>query len=340
MSEKLLKELVNAKGISGDEREVRKIIKREIAPYVDSIKIDRLGNLIAHRKGTKPRVMLAAHMDEIGLMIKSIDKKGRINFSPIGGITPITVFGQTVHIQTDKGFIKGIVTTQDINDGIEISEIKDIIDMFIDTGLTKKELVKKGVVAGSYIDFEAGLGCYCKEEVLFGKALDDRIGCYILIELAKKLKNTKTEIFFAFTVQEELGLYGSKTSAHQIDPDWGIAVDVMETEEFSETPTKMLGEGPCITAKDAELIGNRCIDGWLKKIAKKNKIPIQIDVSDSGTTDALSIALSHSGVPATVVGVAVRNIHTRYEMASMKDIKNAIKLLHLLMKKPPKHCIV
>ena len=332
----LLEQLINAFGVSGNEEEVRKMIIKEIKNYVHSIHIDKLGNLIAYKRGKPPRVMLAAHMDEIGLIVKNVESHGKIFFSVIGGIDPISLIGQRVSIKTNFAPIYGVITTNDLSNSFSINTIPKINELFVDAGLTQKEIIKRGVRTGDYIFFKRRMINLGNKDILSGKALDDRIGCYILVELAKRLKKTKDEIYFTFTVQEEIGLYGSKTSAYAIKPDWAIAVDVTNADDFDENATIKMGQGPCITIKDAEMVSNRVIDDHLRKLAKNNRIPLQLDVSDFGTTDALSISISHGGVPSTSVTVPVRNLHTTIGMASRKDIENAIKLLELLLKNPPK----
>lgn len=332
----LLRKLIDAYGISASEEKVRAIIAKEIKPYVDEIKSDNLGNLIARKKGHEPRVMLAAHMDEIGLVIRSIDSEGRIYFSSIGGIVPLTIIGQRVFIEGKKR-IEGVITTKEISDNIAIKELPKMENMYIDTGLGKKEL-EKCIETGDYISLIQESAFLGSEDIFCGKALDDRIGCYILIELAKRLKKARCEIYYVFTVQEEIGLYGAKTSAYTVNPSWAIAVDTTNADTLEGT--KKLGKGPCITIRDAAMLGNKCINNWLKGIAKKEKIPLQKDVSDAGSTDALTIALSRGGIPATVVSVAVKNIHSTVGIAHRKDIENAITLLEKLLQKPPKVCLV
>jgi len=339
----LLEKLTEAKGVSGNEQEIRKLILKEIKKYVKDVKIDKFGNIIAHKKGTGPKVMLAAHMDEIGLMVKSISDKGNIYCSEVGGHEPIGLIGQKIRIKAKKGFIRGIITIPALYDGEELDEELPVVeDLVVDTGLTKNQLKKLGIGIGSFIELEQKTEFLGSKDFICGKALDDRLGCYILLELAKKLQKTKSNIYYVFTVQEEIGLYGSKTSVYTIDPDWAIIVDVTNADDSSEHSheiTKQLGKGPCITIKDAEMISNICIDDWLKKIAKKKKIPIQLDVSDTGTTDALTISISKGGVPSAVVGVAIRNLHTTIGIANLQDIKNAINLLAELLKNPPKKCV-
>ncbi len=336
----LLKRLIEASGVSGNEAPVRELIHKEIKKYVDGISVDKLGNLIAKQKGKPPRVMLAAHMDEVGLMVKRINSRGFIYCSEIGGVDAIGLIGQKIHIETKKGPIHGVITLREVSAGKSVNKQPNIEDIFVDTGLSKEELVKRGVTVGSYVYMDQKPYYLGSNDIIAGKALDDRIGCYILIELAKRLKKTKNEIFFVFTVQEEVGLYGARTSAFQIEPDWGIAVDMTHANDVFDEPTRYIGRGPCITVKDGELIANKCINEWLIDIAKKKGIPYQLEATEIGTTDATNILVSRGGVPTTVLSVPIRNIHTTISIAHRKDIENAIKLLEALLKNPPKSCFV
>lgn len=338
----LLDDLIEVNGISGKEQEIRALILKEIKKHVKDVKTDKFGNIIAHKKGEGAKVMLVAHMDEVGLMVKSIGDRGNIVCSEIGGLDATAWVGQQVRVQAKGGYIRGVITLSEINDSEEIEEVPTLHDLYVDTGLDKAQLKKMGVSIGSFVEpLHKSLRLGSKD-IILGKALDDRIGCYILLELAKKLAKSKSDIYFVFTVQEEVGLYGAKTSIYGIDPDWAVVVDVTaanDAKEHSHEITRQVGKGPCITVKDAEMISNICIDDWLKDIAKKKKIPIQIDVSEQGTTDALHIATSKGGIPSTVVGVAIRNLHTAYSIAHMNDIKNAIVLLEELLRKHPTTCI-
>ena len=335
----LLKKLMEYYGISGSEDEIRNIILKEITKHVDEVKVDKLGNVIAHKKGRKPRVMLAAHMDEIGLIVKNVDEKGRIGISEIGGIEPLSIIGQRVHIMigSKKGQrIHGVITTSDIVDGQYVEKLPKFEDLFVDTGLSKEHITKLGIRVGTLMSLEQETKTLGNTDLIFGKAVDDRLGCYILLKLAKLMKNSKYDVYFVFTVQEEVGLYGAKTSAYEISPDWAIAVDVINTDESSGS--RLVGKGPCVTVKDAAFLGNRCLNSQLDYISKKHKIPVQWDVSDNGTTDALSISLSKGGVPSTVVGISVKNIHSTVGIGSMKDVDNTVKLLYELLKKPQLVC--
>ena len=332
----LLEKLINAFGVSGNEEPVRNLIMEEIKNYVDDIYIDKLGNLIAHKKGERPKIMLAAHMDEIGLMAKGIEGRGRINFSVIGGVDSLMLLGERVHIETPKGIIHGVITCKEVSDGGILNRIPILNDLFVDTGLNKRDLRKLGIEVGTFMALERDLYYLGSDKIICGKAFDDRIGCYILIELAKRLKETcKNEIYYVFTIQEEIGLVGALTSTYRVEPDWAIVVDVMETEDATGEVTKTIGRGPCLTIKDAETIGNKILNKHILEIAKRNKIHIQKDVSDEGTTDAASISITKGGVPCTVLGVCIRNLHTATSVASRKDIEETIKILEDLLKLSP-----
>jgi endoglucanase len=218
-----------------------------------------------------------------------------------------------------------------------VEELPNIHDLYVDTGLNRKELMKLGVRVGTYVTLEQEFKTLGKKTVISGKALDDRLGVFILIELAKKLKNSPEEIYYVFTVQEEIGLYGAQTSAYRLQPDWAIALDVAAAEDSTkDSMSKLLGGGPCITVMDAQVLGNKTINNWLEKAAKRKKVNIQYDVSDTGTTDAFSIQVSRGGIPVSVIGPSVRNIHSTISIAHMDDVNDTITVLQELLRKPPK----
>jgi len=335
----LLFKLLNSYGVSGFEDRVRDEIVAEMKGFVDEIKVDKLGNLICHKKGKGPRIMLAAHMDEIGLIVKEISPNGKISFSLIGGIEPITLIGQKVHIESSKQGkpLHGIISFSALQDGKEIPDRTPKVEsLYVDTGLDRKELLRSGVQIGNFMVPEEKAYITGNKFFISGKSLDDRIGCYIMIMLAKKLKSLKQEIFYVFTVQEEIGLYGAKTSAYALEPDLAIAVDVTNANDSDSSNINIMGKGPFVTLKDSEMISSRALDKHIEKIAKAKKIPLQLEVTDTGTTDAMYISISRSGVPSTVVGVVIRNIHSTVSMASLKDVENCIRLLENFLKNPLK----
>jgi len=335
----LLRKLINVVSPSGDEELVRGLIKKEMQKYVSRIETDNLGNLICRKKGKGPVIVLAAHMDEIGLMVSKVDRDGYLKISAIGGVDSIALVGQKVQIidQRNKVICHGVITFEEVHDGrsLDRKDIPPTSELYVDVGLTNEGCIRKGIDVGCYVVPLHHLEFLGDKNVISGKALDDRIGCYILIELARRLKRANADIYFIFTVQEEIGLYGAKTSIYNLKPEWGIAIDVVSAIDGAVGSTRMLGNGPVITVKDAEMIADKHLNILLEKIAGKLKINLQKDVSSYGTTDATNIMLSKGGTPSTAIGVAVRNIHSTIGISDMRDIEGVIRILQEFLKKPP-----
>jgi endoglucanase len=332
----LLALLTEAHGPSGNETMVRDIIEAEMAGHVDVMCVDKMGNLIAHKKGKGRKIMLAAHMDEIGLMVKDIEKEGHIRFATIGGIEPITLVGQTVRIYRENNELAcfGVVTFAELHEDDEIEELPKLDDLYIDTGLNGAELKKKGIEIGCYVVARHHFKSLGSEDIISGKALDDRIGCYILIEAARQFKRSPQDIYYVFTTQEEIGLYGAQVSSYEIEPDLGIAVDTIDAEDSDEFETKgvEMGKGPALLLMDAEVITHRKTNEWVVGLARKHRIPLQLRVEDVGTTDAAKILLTKEGVPATTITVPVRNLHSTVGIAHMKDVRDTIRLVMTILK--------
>ena len=338
---KVLIDLINTIGPAGYETLVLQKIKKAIKPYVDTITTDSFGNLICHKKGKGEKVMIAAHADEVGLMVKKIDATGFIRITPVGGIEPISLVGQGAIIlnRKNKEACKGIITFAKLHDAKDVTEVPKMDDLYIDTGISKKELEKKDIQTGCYIIPLHHTQFLGNENILMGKALDDRVGCYILIETARLLKKmrSKQDIYYVFTVQEEVGLYGAKTATWNIKPDWGIAI---ETTLCADSDGEhYLGKGPFLSMKDTDMISNRCLDDWIQDISKKHKIPLQLEINEFGTTDAKNMMLSRGGIPSTTLSVPVRNIHSTVGVCHKKDISSTIEILTSLLKNPPKVCV-
>ncbi len=336
-----LKRLIETHGPSGNEKRVRTAIEKELKPYVDEMYVDKLGNLITHKRGEGQKVMVAAHMDEIGLMVKDITRNGHIKIATIGGIEPITLVGQTVRVyqKNDRLACTGVITFAELHEDHEIEEMPELDELYIDTGLSRERLLKKGIDIGSYAVARHHFKRLGSDNIISGKALDDRIGCFILVEVARKLKGHKQDIFFVFTTQEEIGLYGAQVSTHQLEPDWGMAIDTINAEDSDEFVTTgvNIGKGPVILLKDAEIITNKKANDWILSVAKKHKIKMQLRVEEVGTTDATKIFLStKKGIPATTICVPVRNLHSTVGIAHVKDIRDTINLLVELLKEPSK----
>jgi endoglucanase len=333
----LIKELSDAFGVSGNEGAVRDIIKKYIKANVDKIETDRMGNLICTKNGRnrKQALILAAHMDEIGLMAREVDKYGHIYFSRVGVLTKQTLLGQKVHIMGKKKEIYGVITHKKLHIGDEAEGFPEETELYVNCGVGSDELEAMGIGIGTYIVPDRKLERLGNGDIISGKALDDRLGCAILLKLAEAIKNPPTNVYYVFTAQEEIGMYGAKTSMWKIDATCAIAADISFATDVSDSGI-MLGKGPVITVKDSDLVANRALVDSLTELAKKKKIPYQLEVSDLGTTDALYLSITKGGLPATAVGVPIRNPHSTISVANLKDVKACMRLLKAFLTNPPK----
>jgi tetrahedral aminopeptidase len=325
----LIEKLISTPGPSGYEKQIRDVIRTEVESYADDIQVDALGNLIV-RKGKKTpngkRIMLAAHMDEIGIIATHVDENGFIRFSNIGGVFPRYVpSGRVCFLD---GTI-GVIGTERVADAYKVPPLSK---MFIDVGATSKKdcPIKVGDIAVFERPF-TDLG-----DRLIAKAMDDRIACAVMITALKELAKSPHEIYFVFTVQEEVGVRGAATSAYAIDPDLGLAVDVTMTGDTPKSATMdvSLGKGPAIKVKDAGAISDPRVVDWMVKSAEKAKIPYQLEVLEFGGTDARSIQMTRAGVPAGCLSIPCRYIHSPSEMVSRHDVEYAVKLLGELLINP------
>lgn len=331
--QELLAALTAAEGVSGNEKEVRAFVRENIKEYVDDLQVDHIGNLVAKQNGDPPSIVLSAHLDEVGLMIQSITGDGLLNFSPLGWIDPITIVGQKVEVEN----LNGVITCPEIASGEEMDEVPAGEDLHIDVGLDEQEAHRR-IDIGSYVTLDHGSFRTLGEgNEVCAKALDDRIGCFVLIELARRL-DTDHELSFVFTVQEEIGMYGSRVSSHGMNADYGIVVDMVD-QDFSQE-NRVVGQGPCLTIKDGGVISNPCLNEWIKTIARNNDISMQYEVSEDGVTDALNMALAQGGMPVTTLGVPVKNMHTTDGIASWKDIRRLTDLLLAALEDPVLDCKV
>jgi endoglucanase len=329
-----LEMLSNARGVTGREEEVADLMKKFLKPYVDEIREDKLGNVIGIKRGRKnaPKVMLAAHMDEIGLLVKAILKEGFLLFTKIGGIDDRILLAQKVIVCTEKGPLHGIVGSKPphIQKEEERKKVVTFDDLFVDIGAeTEKEASTMGVKIGDVIVFDVRFGKIGKD-IVIGKALDDRVGCAVMIEVMKCLKKTDCTVYAVGTVQEEVGLRGAATSSFGIDPDVGIALDVTVAGDMpflreGDAPIRMR-KGPSVSIADSGLITHPKVLRLLVDAAEENKIPYQLETGLQGSTDAARIALTREGVPSGVISVPTRYIHSATSMLSLQDTENVIKL--------------
>lgn len=343
MDIELAKKLSNAYGISGNEDNIQAIMEKELTCLTSNIKRDELGSLVFEKIGnsTGPKIMLAAHMDEVGFIVKSIDEKGFIRFAPVGGWWSHVLLGQRIKVITsdNKEFI-GVVGSKPphILTENERKNLLKIEDMYIDLGAqSQEEVFKAGIKVGDMIVPDSAAVDMLNDDFILGKAWDDRIGCLLLIELMRKLKTEDHPniVYAVATVQEEIGLKGAKTSATLLNPDIAFAID---TGVPGDTPgidpiqaTANLGDGPQITYMDAGMIIDKNLKLFIEKIAGKNNLIFQPEILLGGSTDAASIQLVHSGVPTTAISLATRYIHSHNSIISKKDFEIALELLYQLV---------
>lgn len=322
----LAKKLVNIYSPSGDENNIREFIKDEIKDFVDEVEIDSLGNLIARKKGKGKKIMLAAHMDQIGLMVTDIDDKGFLRFTNIGGISPVLSLGQKVIF---KNGTVGVIFAEPVDN---IGKLK-LENMFIDIGVLNKEEAEKKVSIGDICVYESGFSE--NDNVIFSKCLDDRIGCFVLIETLKRVKNSDNDLYFVFTVQEEVGLRGARTSAYKINPDLGIAIDVTSSGDTPKAKrfAVSLNKGTAIKVKDNSILTHPKVRELMTEVAEENSIPYQMEVLEFGGTDSGAIHLTREGIPTGAISIPTRYVHSTVEMSSKKDINYSVDLLVKLLEK-------
>jgi len=328
----MLKELCEINGVSGDEDRIRSFIKENIYQYADELIEDNYGNLIA-RKGkiNRKKILLAAHMDEVGMMITNIEKNGLLRFKAIG-LRSQAILAKKVIIGEKK--IPGVIGHKPIHltQRGETDKVPEIRELFIDIGAGSREESEKLIQIGDMATFDTK---FRKEgDIIYGKAFDNRIGCYILMELLKK---TDIPAYYAFTVQEEVGLRGARIVAYRINPDIAIAVDTTSSGEFPEKKDlpgyPIIGRGPVLTIADATILCDRNVLKIFENVANKSRIPFQHKQPMMGGTDAGVMHITREGIPSAVISTPARYIHSPISIASMKDIKNSIRLLSLTMEK-------
>ncbi len=332
---KILADLSNAHGIPGYEDEVREVVIKHLEKLVDRVETDVLGNVIGVKEGNDFKVMIAAHMDEIGFMVKHVDDNGFIRFAPLGGWFSQVALSQRVVLHTPRGRVYGVIGSKPphVMKEDEKGKAVKLEDMFIDVGAKNKDDARSmGIEPGVPITLDREL-VELANNCVTGKAFDDRAGVAMMLR-ALEMMDTDATVYAVGTVQEEVGLKGARTSAFGLDPDVAIVAEVgipadhpgME-KKYSDTK---LGEGPMITVIDASgkgLITPKPVLEWLKETAEKNGIKYQLEVAEGGTTDATVIHLTKSGIPAGVIGVPTRYIHTPVEVLSLDDLLNGSKLI-------------
>jgi putative aminopeptidase FrvX len=341
----MFRELTEAPGAPGHEHVARDVMRKFIEPYADHIYTDNLGSLIAEKKGTietGPKVMIAGHLDEIGLMITHITDKGFLRFQTLGGWWGQVMLAQRVTILTRQGEIEGVIGSKPPHILSPEARKKpvEIKDMFIDIGATSKQEAEEfGIRPGDTVVPICPFTVMKNPKMLMAKAWDNRVGCAIAIEVLKRLNNVElpSTVYGVGTVQEEVGLRGAQTSAHLIQPDIAFAVDVGIAGDTPgvkpEEALSKIGEGPQIIIFDSSMIPHKGLRDLVVQVAEEHNIPYQFDSVAGGGTDAGKTHLAGNGVPSLAITIATRYIHSHAAILHRDDFENTVNLLVAVIKK-------
>jgi len=325
----LIRNLVEAYGPSGHEGQVRAVIEGIARNAADDVRIDSMGNLIALKKGSGggKRVMVAAHMDEIGLIVTFVDKKGFLRVSRVGGVFLPTLIGSQVRFANGA---TGVISREKWMS--HTTGLPGWDDIFVDVGATSADEVGVGVGdVGAFVQPFVDLG-----DRLVGKAMDDRIGCVVALQALLTMGDSPNDVYFVFTVQEEVGTRGAVVSAYGVEPEVGLAVDVTATGDTpeSEHMSVALGSGAAIKVADSGMLTPLAVKDWMVSTAEREGIRYQLEVLPFGGTDARAIQGSRAGVPAGCISIPCRYVHTPSEMVDMGDVETSVDLLKVLVTNP------
>lgn len=328
MDNALIKKLVEAYGPSGFEDQVQAIIRPEVEPYADEIRTDALGNLIAVKKGdgSGVKIMIAAHTDEIGVMVTHITEEGFLRFTGIGGVYRHTLMGNRV--QFADGTL-GVISSERLE---SVEKVFPLDKHYIDVGATSRDdcPVRVGDAAAFSRSFVA------HGELLSAKSMDDRIGCAVAIAALQRLTSSPHDIYMVFSVQEEVGTRGAQAAANSLQPDIGLALDVTSVGDTpgARSMAVKLGGGPAIKVKDTGMIAHRGLVKALQARAEEADIPYQLEVLEGGSTDARSIQVAGAGSAAGAISIPCRYVHTQSETVNAADVENSVQLLVAVLAQP------
>lgn len=335
----MLKLLAEAFGPSGNEDEVRDIIKAHMHKFCDNIQVDNMGNLICHKVGKKVNgksIILCSHMDEVSFIISHITKDGYLKIKPIGGMDTAVLISKRVVIGPNR--IKGVIGVNPVHlkngetDGLKFS------DLFIDIGATSEADARKYVDIGDYACFDSKYTEF-GDGIIKAKALDDRVGCYILMKMAEKCLDA--DIYYAFTVQEEIGCRGGRVVAKNIDADFAVVVESTTCADYPGVDkyefTTKLGNGPALSMRDGGTYTDINLTDEIALVGKKNNIPFQYKQNTTGGNDASVIQLTGNGIKVAGLSVPCRYMHTGANVESMEDILNTEKLLFTFIESKVNH---
>ena len=334
----ILRKLSQVAGVPGNEKRVSQLIAQEIKPHVDELIYDHLGSLITVKKQQGPKVMIAGHMDEIGLLVTQITKDGFVKFQTLGGWFSQVMLAQVWEIYTKKGIVYGVtgVKPPHLIPQDKRSVAIGIDTMYLDIGVTSKEEAEKlGIEPGNMVVPHASFKVLGNEKFLLGKAWDNRIGSAVVLEVMKRLKDVPSEVYGTFTVQEEVGLRGAKTSSYVVEPEIAIAIDAgLGMDVPGGDPVEQtLGKGPQILFYDLGLIPNQALRKLAIETAKEEGIPYQETLIAVGRTDAGHMHLAHQGAAGLSICVPTRYMHSHTSMIHYDDYENTVKLVLAILKK-------
>lgn len=317
----LIQTLTAAHGPSGNEGGVREVIARLAAPYAQEIITDTLGNLIVHKPGQGPKVMLCAHMDSIGFIVTHVEEEGFLRVGKLGGVAPVEALYTPVRFQNG---VRGVFVKEEKAEdkGLKLDSC------YVDIGAKSRDEALSMVQVGDTAVYDSPT--FCNGDKVVSPYLDNRIACAILLKVLESLKETPNDLSLVFTAQEEVGLRGARTAAWSIAPDWALAVDVTDVDDTPGTErcgTVQLGKGAAVKVMDSSVICHPQVVQTLERLAKEQNIPVQRDIMRAGGTDAGAVQAARLGVLTGGVSVPCRYIHTPVEMASLEDAQRCVQLL-------------
>lgn len=313
---KLLQQLTGAFGPSGCETEIRETIAGLVRPYVDEVRTDAMGNLICHKKGPGRKLMFSAHMDSVGMMVTYIEREGCLRFGHLGGLSLGELRGQAVRFANGT---RGVIVVSEEKEGEEPLKKSDVL---IDIGAADRAQAQTMVRVGDACVYDASFRV--QGDTILSGTLDDRAGCAVLIRAMERITQPKNDLYFVFSVQEELGCRGAKPAAFGIDPDLGIAVDVTGSADCPGSTHQcpcVLGGGAGIKVMDHSVICQPGLVAWMSRVAEERGIPAQRDVLRVGGTDAGAIQPTRAGVYAGGIDIPCRYVHSPVELCSVKDLE-------------------
>ena len=320
----LLERLNAAHGPAGDEGGIRQVIEELARPHADEITTDTMGNLIVRKKGPGSKVMFAAHMDSIGFIVTHIEKEGFLRVGRLGGITPSEAVYTPVRF---KNGVQGVFVPEEKADGEKLK----LDECYLDIGAKDEAQAKSMVQVGDTAVYNTPL--YRNGSKVVSPYMDNRIACAVLLTALEQVEQPDNDLYFVFTVQEEVGLRGARTAAWSVDPDYGVAVDVTDVDDTpgsGKNGTAKLGKGAAVKVMDSSIICHPEMVERLNTLAREQDIPVQKDILRGGGTDAGAIHTTRLGVVTGGISVPCRYIHTPVEMVDLNDAQACVRLVKAL----------